>query len=129
MGKPLSYDVRVKIVERRQSGESYKQIAEDLNASESGVKKIWYRYQKVGEAAYYPDYENCGRPVTYQVDTYERADSIRDNEQGAAYVHSKLLQKFPKQKTPSIRTLQRAWVKQGTQRPKGKPTDREKKVE
>ena len=129
MGKAICYDVRTKIIKRRQSGESYKSIAEDFGVSQSGVKKIWYRYQKVGEAAYLPDYSNCGRPVIYKAATYEEVDSIRDNAQGAAYVHSKLVQKHPQKQVPSIRTLQRAWVKQGTQRPKGKPSDREKKVE
>lgn len=129
MGKAISYDVRVKIVKRRESGESYKSIAEDFSLSESGVKKIWYRYQQAGEAAYLPDYSHCGRPLVYQQAAYEAVNSVRDNAQGAAYVHSKLVQQQPDKQVPSIRTIQRLWVSQGTQRRKGKPSDREKKVE
>jgi len=129
MGKVICYDIRVKIVQRRKSGESYKQIAKDFRLSESGVKKIWYRYEKIGNKAYLPDYSNCGRPEAYQTDIYAAADEVRDNAQGAAYVHSKLLMEHEQSKVPSIRTLQRKWVKQGTQRSKGKPSDREKKVE
>jgi len=129
MGKPIPYDYRVKIVKRRKSGETYKSIAEDFNLSESGVKKIWYAYQKVGEAAYNADYSNCGHSTIYKEDTHELINEIRDNQQGGNYVRSKLLMKHPDKKIPCARTIQRLWNKQGTARAKGRPTDREKKVE
>jgi len=129
MGSPISYDHRVKIVERRKSGETYKSIATDFNLSESGVKKIWYAYQKVGETAYEPDYSKCGKKTIYKSDTHELIKEVRDNEQGANYVRSKLLMKYPKRKIPCERTIQRLWLKQGTNRSKGRPTDTEKKME
>jgi len=52
---------------------------------------------------------------------------IRDNEQGSTYVRSKLLQKHPNMTIPSARTIQRWWVKEGTNREKGRPMDCEKK--
>ena len=129
MGKPIPYDYRVKIVERRKTGESYNSIALDLNLSESGVKKIWYKYKKVGEAAFKADYSNCGPAITYGEDTCKLLDEVRDNKQGADYVRSKLLMKYPDKKIPSTRTINRLWVKQGTNREKGRPTNVEKKVE
>lgn len=129
MGKPISYDHRVKIIERRKCGETYKSIAVDFNLSESGVKKIWYAYQKSGESAYKTNYFNCGQSTTFKADTHALIDEVRDNEQGADYVRSKLLIKHPKRKIPCTRTIQRLWLKQGTSRPKGRPTDTEKKME
>lgn len=127
MGKPISYDFRVKIVERRKSGETYKSIAKAFGLSESGVKKVWYAYRKEGEAAYHSDYSGCGRKRLYKADTHELIERIRDNGQGANYVRSKLLVVHPDVRAPCERTIQRLWKAQGTGRPKGRPTDREKK--
>lgn len=129
MGKPISYDFRVKIVVRRKSGESYKSIAKSFGLSESGVKKVWYAYQKAGDGAYKPNYSNCGRKRIYKADTHRMISEIRDNGQGANYVRSKLLVKYPAVAIPCERTIQRLWKEQGTGRPKGSPTGREKKVE
>ncbi|MCB0562475.1 MAG: helix-turn-helix domain-containing protein, partial [Phaeodactylibacter sp.] len=61
MGKPIPYDFRAKIAQRKQSGDSYMDIALDLGLSESAVKKIWYKYLKEGESAFHTKHNNCGR--------------------------------------------------------------------
>lgn len=127
MGQPIAYDFRVKIVAMRKRGNTYKAIAKFYNLSESGVKKIWYNYQKNGSSAYHPDYSNCGRPRVYQEDTQELISQVRDNEQGGNYVRSKLCSKYPNRQIPSVRTIQRLWVEQKTNRSKGRSTDRKKK--
>lgn len=129
MGKAIPYDYRVKIVERMQKGETASELSREMGYSLSGIKKIWRLYQKEGDQAFYNKYSNCGQSKTYDASIQGYAKEIRDNMQGGYYVHSKLVQKYPDQKLPSARTLQRWWVKEGTNRKKGRPTDYEKKVE
>lgn len=129
MGKPLPYDIRVKIVSRRQQGQPYGEIAESLGCSVGGVKKIWRQYNLQGEAAFQPDYSRCGRPSPYDEVIRDKADRLRDHRQGGEYIHSKLLIACPGEVVPSARTLQRWWVVQGTARGRGRVEEREKKVE
>ena len=128
MGKALSYATREKIILRRQKGQDYSEIASSLNCSESGVKKIWYAYQKNGESALKTNYHNCGGHSVYGSDTRELVKEIRDNQQGSYYVHSKLVQKYPNKQLPSTRTINRWWEKEGTNRKKGRPSSSEKKT-
>lgn len=127
MGKAISYAKRKKIIERRQLDHTFKSIALDLGLSESGVKKIWYAYQKKGESALQTNYSNCGSTKLYNSETEKKVNALRTNEQGAAFVHSKFLLKHPGLKAPSPRTIQRWWKKQSTNRPVGRPPKEEKK--
>ena len=128
MGKAISYAVREKIVARRQQGEKYSEIAMAFNCSESGVKKIWYAYQKTGESALKTNYHNCGGHSIYGSDIKELVKEIRDNQQGSYYVHSKLELKRPKEDLPSARTINRWWKKEGSSRKVGRPSSSEKKT-
>ena len=129
MGKAIPYDYRVKIVERMKMGEKASVLSEELGYSEGGIKKIWYTYKKEGALAYQTKYANCGRNTIYPASIREAVEGVRDNMQGAGYVHSKLKQRNPERCIPSERTLQRWWVTQGSNRKKGRPADVEKKVE
>lgn len=135
MGKAIAYDHRVKIVQRRQKGHPYAAIAEDFNLSVSGVKKVWYRYQKDGEASFATNYKNCGSKsspyITNRSALEESIKEIRDNQQGASYVHSKLCQIYTVEEVPGIRTLQRWFKAANTNNPKGakKRNTAEKKME
>ena len=122
MGKPIPYDYRVKIVERRKKGESAKFIASTIPYSLSAVNKIWARYQKKGEVAFQTQYSKCGRPKKYGKEYENLVTQIRDNSQGANYVVCKLHQYYPEKETPSARTLQRHWAEQGTSLSKGRPS-------
>lgn len=129
MAKAIPYDYRVKIVKRMKQGEKASDLSEEMGYSESGIKKIWRLYKEKGEQAYYNNYSNCGHAKSYDMAIRQAAEQVRDNMQGGNYVHSKLRQKYPLQRIPSSRTLQRWWVKQGTNRKKGRPAEYEKKVE
>ena len=61
MASSIPYDYRKLIVSKRQSGLTYTKISADLGYSISGIKKIWYAYQKQGEASFSTNYKNCGR--------------------------------------------------------------------
>lgn len=132
MGKPIPYDHRVKIVQRRKNGESASSIAESIPYSKSAVDKLWARYQAQGEAAFQTNYSNCGRPRTYGEEMDKLVAEVRDNSQGADYVVSNLERYYPEKKIPSTRTLQRRWSEQGTNIPKGRPIEQsssEKKMD
>ena len=128
MGKALSYAVRQKIIHRREKGQSFKQIALDLGCSESGTKKIWYSYKKLGTSSLSNNYTNCGTKSTFPQSVRSAVNLIRDNSQGGNYVHSKLLKDYSNLPIPSSRTLTRWWKKDGTNRKKGRPRETEKKV-
>lgn len=127
MGKPLSYAVREKIISLKEQGKSFKQISQVLCCSESGVKKIWYNYQKYGSKALDTDYSRCGRPSPYDKSIHIIIDKIRDNQQGATYVYSKLAKDYSELRIPHARTISRWWKKEKTNRKRGRPQSIEKK--
>lgn len=129
MGKAIPYDNRVKIILRLKEGEKAKALAAEMGYSESGIKKLWYKYKEEGIKAYENKYGNCGSKSQYGMEVRSKVAELRDNMQGGCYVRSKLEQKYPKISIPCERTLQRWWVKEGTNRAKGRPNDYEKKVE
>lgn len=138
MGKSIPYSYRLEIVNRRKTGVSYATIAKELGYSISGIRKIWYNYQKNGEASLETNYKNCGRTRIYSKEIEHLVNEVRDNQQGGAYVRSKLEQliltgdkrteALSISDIPHERTLQRWWQKSGTNRKKGKPSNEEKKV-
>lgn len=128
MGRVISYDVRMKIIERKGSGSDSHSIASDYGISVSGVNKIWRKYLDQGkEAALETKFSNCGRISNFDEKIRAAVSIIRDNNQGASYVHSKLKARFPDDIVPSVRTLQRWWAEQGTSLPRRRPKNNEKK--
>jgi len=128
MGKPIPYDIRVKIVKRVQAGEATQSVAEAFDLSNSGVRKIWKNFQKEGERAFETKYKNCGKSSSFSQEVRDAVAEIRDNDQGAYYVYSKLQLKYSHLDLPSTRTLNRWWVDAGTNRRKGRPSKEEKKI-
>jgi len=127
MGKPIPYETRVKIVARKKKGQTSKSIAAIFNLSLSGVNKIVRQYKKEGETAFQTRYANCGRASIYTKEVRTEVATIRDNNQGAYYVRSKMVQRGDSS-IPSARTMQRWWVQAQTNRTKGRPSDTEKKL-
>lgn len=127
MASSIPYDLRKQIIFFRQSGKTYRQISEEIGYSLSGVKKIWYQYQKTGTACLTTQYENCGRKRVYPKEVLDAVDAIRTGEQGANYVYSMLKLKYPHLKRPCVRTIQYWWKAAETNRAKGRPSDTAKK--
>ena len=127
MGKALSYAVREKIIFRREKGQSFKEISVNLGCSESGAKKIWYAYKKQGIPALSNNYSRCGGRSKFTQAVHDAVNEIRDNNQGATYVYSKLVKDYSHLSIPKARTLSRWWKKQGTNRQRGRPVSSEKK--
>ena len=129
MGKALSYAVREKIILLRKKGQSFKEISTKLGCSESGTKKIWYAFKEHGKTALKNNYSHFGRPSPYTQSVRDAVNKIRDNNQGATYVYSKLIKNHPDLTVPTARTLSRWWKKEGTNRQRGRPVSSEKKVD
>ena len=127
MGKALSYAVREKIILLRGKGKDFEEISTSLDCSVSGAKKIWYAYKRDGKAALKNNYDNCGRSSPFSQQVREIINEIRDNNQGATYVYSKLVKDYPDLAKPKARTLSRWWKKQETNRQRGRPVSSEKK--
>lgn len=127
MGRAIPYDYRKKIVKRKKRGESSTSIAQDLGYSESGVNKIWYSYKKEGDSVFKNKYQNCGQSKTYNKKIQERCNELRDNNQGGAYIRSKLEGEYREDEIPHERTIQRWWQEQGLNTKKGRPSNKEKK--
>lgn len=128
MGKPISYDYRCLIIKKKNQVQTFSSISQELGYSLSGVKKIWYAYQKEGESGLKLKYSNCGRPTIYDETVEKKVNKLRTGDQGASYIHSQYELKYSKEQAPSISTIQRMWQKEKTNRSKGRPTNREKKV-
>jgi len=128
MAAPIPYEIRVKIVDRMRSNGSIKELAEEFDYSIAGVRKIWKQFQRNGESALHTQYSNCGRTPVYGKEVRELVNCIRDNQQGANYVSSKIHSKHPDSPNPHPRTLQRWWVKEESNRSKGRISDEEKKL-
>ena len=118
---------RVKIVARKQKGQSTESIAALFKLSKSGVDKILRQHKKEGDAAFHTRYANCGRTSKYSNQVRTTIATIRDNGQGAYYVRSKMVMQDVTSSIPSTRTIQRWWAKEETNRPKGRPKGTEKK--
>jgi len=128
MASFIPYDLRKLIVTRRKSGITYKKIQEEIGYSISGIKKIWYQYQQQGASSYTPKYMNCGRKSDYSQAVHDAISTIRTGEQGAPFVYSMLKLRYPDLPRPHIRTIQRWWERQEINRPKGRPSESEKKI-
>jgi len=128
MGQAIPYDYRRKIISERERGKSYSKIAKELGYSQSGIKKIWYAYQKEGESSLKPKYFQCGRKSSFNESVRDAVNDIRTGKQGAPFVYSMLKVKHPDLPAPSIRTLQRWWQEKQTALPRGRPPEKEKKI-
>jgi len=121
MAHPIPYDYRKQIVKLRQSGKTYSFIASTLGYSLKSVKRIWYAYQERGEKALHTNYHNSGRKSIFSRSIRAQIIEIKDGDQGAPYVRSKLLLQNVSEAIPHERTIQRWWKQQGIERPKGNP--------
>ena len=60
MGQALPLALREEIVSLRESGNTYRQISEQLQVGYATSKNICYSYQREGEAGLQTRYANCG---------------------------------------------------------------------
>lgn len=112
MPAALPISTRKAIVERRQQGETFRSIAEELRVSYEGVRHIWQHWQTQGRLE--PRYEACGRPgIRYSQAVYEQAIELkrRHRRWGATVIRVQLCEVFEETAVPQVRTLQ-SWFRQ-----------------
>lgn len=120
MAQSIPYDFRVKIIRDLQAGKSCGQIARECGCTQKAVRTFWRAHQSKGEEALKTGYHRCGRhsPVTSEVK--DLISSLRTGEQGAPFIVSVLMEKYPDKPIPHERTVQRWWKSKGANRPKGR---------
>ena len=118
MPAAISMGVREKIIQRRDSGESFASIARDLSLSYGAVRKIYHRYKKTGDLA--PSYDRCCHSeIRKDKAIYERAVALKQAHPkwGAGLIWVELAEDYPDDQLPSQRTLQRWFQRAKVQSP------------
>jgi len=108
MPKPIAVTIRQQIVERHQQGQSLGQIATDLRMPYSSVRNVWSVYRRTGRIA--PDYQACGRRGSRASKRIQRAAvwlKRAHPKWGAPLIRVLLQQKWPQERLPHERSLQR----------------------
>ena len=111
--------IRRTIVERREKGETYAQIARDLAMPYMTVRKVYRDYQIRGYLE--PNYERCRQTeIRKEHAVYEKAMEIKGAHPGwgAGLIWVELAEEFAETDLPSIRTLQRWFRQAGLKSPK-----------
>lgn len=115
MGKPIPFDLRVKIVRDHESGMSHQSIAESLGFSRAGVKKLLRQYRERGDSALKADYSRCGKTPRrcFSDEVEAEIERRRSGLAGAPYLHSVLREQCPWQRVPSVSAIQLRWRRAG----------------
>lgn len=106
--------MRREIVQRHQQGEALCHIAEALQLSIWGVRKIWRQYRDWGEEGLAIRYPNSGPRGPRSTRLIYRAAlwlKRRHPRWGAGLIRIILQERYPSQRLPHQRTLQR-WFRQ-----------------
>ena len=120
MGQQIPYDIRKQIVQQHQAGLSLTHIASELPYSYDGVCKIWRRYLHFGWEGLASSYQKCGRPPVFDEAIKTQILEHKNGDQGAPYIRSIMIEKYPDKRIPHERTIQRWWRSKGLNRPRGK---------
>lgn len=105
--------IRHEIVNRREAGERFSDIAHDLRMPYATVRNVYAHYKKTGDVK--PAYDRCCHTsVRKPQAVYERAIELKtaNPRWGGGLIWVQLTKEFEEETLPSVRTLQR-WFKQG----------------
>ena len=120
MPRAIAVPLRQEMIERhRDRHESLASIAHTLNLSESGVRKLWRQYEAQGEAGLVPRYDRCGPPETaFSRRVYRGALTLKRRHPawGAGYIRVCIAEKWPEERLPAERTVQRWFQIKGLNR-------------
>jgi transposase len=114
MGQALPLALRQEIVSLRQSGNTYRQISEQLHIGYATSKNIWYSYQREAEAGLQTKYANCGsKTKRSSAKMYRIVLWLKRLHPGwgAGRIRIGLLSRYDEKLIPSERTMQR-WFKE-----------------
>ena len=112
MPAALPLPIRKEIVERRNRGENFRQIAREMDLSYDSVRAIWRHWETHGKLA--PNYEACRQKGPRKPPAVvDRAIQMKREHPrwGAGLIRLLLSDEFEAQALPSERTLQR-WFRE-----------------
>jgi transposase len=118
MPAALSMRERRKIIERREQGHSFREIAEELKRNYETVRKLYHRYLQRGQLE--PAYNKCSHHGVHKNEAvYQRAIQLKQAHPkwGAGLIWVELAEEFAEVELPSERTLQRWFRRGGAQNP------------
>ena len=112
MPAALPLPTRSAIVERRQQGMAFRQIATELQTPYASVRQVWHHWQQRGTLQ--PNSAACAHPGPRKPEAVYAAavDLKRQHPRwGAVVIRLELLQRFAETEVPAVRTLQ-TWFRQ-----------------
>src|SRR5947199_6018671 len=121
MPRALPTTVRHEVLVVHQQGLSLAQVAAQLRLPYSSVRRIWRRYRTDPSRPLAPDYSRCGRTPTPAAQALVQAACQMKQEHptwGAGLIRVKLIAQIGNRAVPAVRTLQRAFVRAGVNRPR-----------
>ena len=121
MPKPIPVAIRRQIVERHQSGEKLVQIARRLQMPYESVRNVWRLYRKEGRIQ--PNYAACGKQgVRCSQRVYRAARWLKRSHPtwGAGLIRQVIVDKWPRDYVPCVRSLQRWFRQSGIHSPRSK---------
>ncbi len=110
MPSAIAVPIRQQMVELREQGKSYREIAQQLGQSPHSIRQICRRWRTGGRDALAPNYEQCGHHgVKFERLVWRSAIYLkrRHPDWGGGFIRVKLQQRWPTHPIPSERTLQR----------------------
>lgn len=108
--------IREQILLLREQGKTYRQIGEVLDLSSHSVRGICRRVQKAGKASLKPSYEQCGkRGIEFERLVWRSALFLKRRYPtwGGGIIRVLLKKRWPERAMPTVRTLQRWFLKAG----------------
>jgi transposase len=129
--------VREQIIAEKKLGKTLITICEENGLSYKTVKRIWASYKKDGIEGIKPKYFNCGPKLPryykiYRISIFLKKKYSAYCEWGAPYICCLLSKRFPNEKMPNVRTMQKWFVQNGLNKPKTsqpKPTKEDEQVQ
>lgn len=118
MPAALSMGERRQIVAMRESGQSFRVIAEELGRDYEAIRKIYKRYVQSGQLE--ANYDKCAHQgIRSKAEVYERTVQLKQAHPkwGAGLIWVELAEEFDEEDLPSERTLQRWFKRGGVQNP------------
>lgn len=121
MSAALSLANRELIIREKLKGISLTQIAKENNFSYSTTCNIWRRFKSKGIEGLKPSYENCGPSGIKRSSKIHRCSlwlKRKNPKWGAPFIKTLLIERYPNEDFPSIRTMQLWFRKAGLSLPK-----------
>lgn len=118
MPSALPIAIREEIISRRENGETFRRISQDMNIAYPTVRQIWQHKQKHGYL--HPNYHACRPPHLLKPQVvYDKALEMRRLHPtwGALMIRIHLLELFDEADVPHERTLQLWFKREGIHHP------------